>query len=680
MKILKNSFAFAISVIMTMSIIPVHAAQIEESHSTGLPQMTNEAREELENSGRLFVDEDTVSLYNLQTNVDNSDTIYFPTIVNQGGYGACTLYSTTYYQMTYTISKALNKRYTYNTFNPLWTFSLTNDGENHGVFPWDAYKILEDFGAPKQTEFTGTAYTIETKASVWESAMKYKLDPDNDDDNWSAHEFSNTDLFIESAKAELANGKVLTTGTNAYWWYSDSVKAEVTKNGKTKEEKGIAYVYNNGGDGGAHFITIVGYDDNVKMSYNGYTTTGAFKIANSWGNDWGNNGYMWVAYDAFYRNSNNRPSDRQGKGFISSWWGTDGYYTIDLDDNYTVYTPQYVGEFTLNNKEFNKMNITYKSKINEENDLSEAKTIFDGPDYDGLSGNEYKGTVAFDLSNMSEYFGDETSWWEIYLNGIDVAKLRILNSKNSVYYALTEGNRWVQKHDHLYKKGEVTYGSYDWSRIDTCTICDVTKTVTGSYYYYDDFEDGIYSNDWGNNGRGVISSVTEDNNSYMKIDYVNESGERPTYFEIFNPRYWLYRNTLSGPMEMSFDVKFDGNDSDVYLRRRSEDINDIVLRIGCKERQRLQYGTNNGRRTFYDKDGNTIDPTNRWLHIQIVANISEDAEEAKQTIYVTDKTSGELLSTVENVNLAKNVPYVNVLYIGGSSTVNIDNIMIREDQ
>lgn len=40
-----------------------------------------------------------------------------------------------------------------------------------------------------------------------------------------------------------------------------------------------------------HAVTIIGYDDN-KFG-------GAFEIMNSWGTDWGNNGFMWIRYDDF---------------------------------------------------------------------------------------------------------------------------------------------------------------------------------------------------------------------------------------------------------------------------------------------------------------------------------------------------------------------------------------------
>lgn len=40
-----------------------------------------------------------------------------------------------------------------------------------------------------------------------------------------------------------------------------------------------------------HALTVIGYDD----TKNG----GAFEVMNSWGTDWGNNGFMWIRYDDF---------------------------------------------------------------------------------------------------------------------------------------------------------------------------------------------------------------------------------------------------------------------------------------------------------------------------------------------------------------------------------------------
>jgi C1A family cysteine protease len=54
---------------------------------------------------------------------------------------------------------------------------------------------------------------------------------------------------------------------------------------------------------GGHAVVAAGYDDTVTITNrnNGYTTTGAFLIRNSWGTGWGNKGYGWLPYEYVLR-------------------------------------------------------------------------------------------------------------------------------------------------------------------------------------------------------------------------------------------------------------------------------------------------------------------------------------------------------------------------------------------
>ena len=48
---------------------------------------------------------------------------------------------------------------------------------------------------------------------------------------------------------------------------------------------------------GGHAIAVIGYDDGMRAK--GYT--GFFEIRNSWGPDWGDDGYGWIPYEFFIR-------------------------------------------------------------------------------------------------------------------------------------------------------------------------------------------------------------------------------------------------------------------------------------------------------------------------------------------------------------------------------------------
>jgi len=82
---------------------------------------------------------------------------------------------------------------------------------------------------------------------------------------------------VQDIKATLANRNPVVIGITVY--------------PQLQQLQGVNSVYNNysGSSLGGHAITIVGYDDE--------RFGGAFKVINSWGTDWGDNGYFWLPYN-----------------------------------------------------------------------------------------------------------------------------------------------------------------------------------------------------------------------------------------------------------------------------------------------------------------------------------------------------------------------------------------------
>jgi len=64
---------------------------------------------------------------------------------------------------------------------------------------------------------------------------------------------------------------------------------------------------------GVHAVDAVGYDDNMKIKNDNAAdeeegTTGAFLIRDSWGKEWGSEGYGWPPYEHVL------------KGLAIDWW------------------------------------------------------------------------------------------------------------------------------------------------------------------------------------------------------------------------------------------------------------------------------------------------------------------------------------------------------------------------
>ena len=104
-------------------------------------------------------------------------------------------------------------------------------------------------------------------------------------------------------------------------------------------------------------MTIVGYDDN-KFG-------GAFRVVNSWGTDYGDNGFLWIKYSDFISNVK-----VVYIMFLDEKINPDNNPQIDLGDFQRVdYQYKYTMEGQLNNDKFNGYGIFY---------LKENKTTYIG--------------------------------------------------------------------------------------------------------------------------------------------------------------------------------------------------------------------------------------------------------------------------------------------------------------
>ena len=285
------------------------------------------------------------------SSVDNSKSKYFPEIDTQGSLNSCTTWATAYYQMTYAVNKALDRdgKLDENVMSPTWVYNLINQGENQGTFYSDALLILSEVGCVPITTVPIENYengdnivSMNAYKENWLEARKYRVKEyytiDLKNDMYDTVFTCNTDADLDMIKKALATGEVLSATTYSDKWNKQTIEKSQYNMGNDKYIEQSIITRCDGNGYGAHRITIVGYDDNiwVDINQNGIVESGekgAFKIANSWGTWYDNDGFVWMSYDAL--NAVSSVKDSENVTLTSSQRETALFdvigFTIDTD-------------------------------------------------------------------------------------------------------------------------------------------------------------------------------------------------------------------------------------------------------------------------------------------------------------------------------------------------------------
>lgn len=219
---------------------------------------------------------------------------YCPTAGNQGDHGTCVAFTSAYaiatilYAKTHNITnKALIDKY---AFSPTYIYEqVKTPGDVNCQQGLDAIKALFFMIKTGDALLTKVPYECGFQLTdiVKSEALNYKIQDGailfavkgmmNEDKYIQTPE-----VMISSVKKALAEGFPVSGG----WHIPESffrVKSAVWHPDPTEVMKDWKH---NG-----HAMAIVGYDDNIEG--------GAFRIMNSWGTAWGDNGYVWIRYSDF---------------------------------------------------------------------------------------------------------------------------------------------------------------------------------------------------------------------------------------------------------------------------------------------------------------------------------------------------------------------------------------------
>jgi len=145
--------------------------------------------------------------------VDNSLSMYFPPIGDQGGQGSCTAWAACYYYNTYTQARDENIDVsggsTDNINSPAFMYPLVNGGVDKGANTEYVVQRLSSVGCCSCTlkPYSDTDYTSWPTEAAWVNALNRRTT--------TSHRIGSdsgaTDSDVDAIKQHLANGNVLVT-------------------------------------------------------------------------------------------------------------------------------------------------------------------------------------------------------------------------------------------------------------------------------------------------------------------------------------------------------------------------------------------------------------------------------------------------------------------------------------
>jgi hypothetical protein len=216
-----------------------------------------------------------------------SDVILVPVIVdfsaelpgpgNQGSQGSCVGWAVGYGAKSFheVVEEGWSPDSSQHQFSPSWIYNQINGGVDNGSSIGDAMSLLVAQGADTLHDFgyDDDNYTRQPDADSYQRAWHYR-----------AASWNTLNVTVPDLKAQLADGNVIVIGFAVLPDFDalngSSNKVYDTAAGTRGDCHTAPCVR------GYHAVAIVGYDDDVQ----------AFRFINSWGDDYGDDGYGWIAY------------------------------------------------------------------------------------------------------------------------------------------------------------------------------------------------------------------------------------------------------------------------------------------------------------------------------------------------------------------------------------------------
>lgn len=294
--------------------------------------------------------------------------------------------------------------------------------------------------------------------TISKEALNYKVD----EANYIDYNPNNEDTFIDSPddsnvvaiKQRLADGEVLTFSTYVYGWVQGTATVDPDDAFSADYTDDVVYKWYNHNAQGAHSMTVVGYNDHIWVDINQDGVVqdgekGAFKIANSWGTGYANDGFSWLCYDALndvssVENDTIASVDREGV----IW--DDSFYSItvkDSDEEEHLYAA-----VVIDTKDRSQLTLSLSAvdengtRVSESYYYTPYQFSYDGGTYSltGYYMTHSNGVLVLDLNNVIPGITKEQMMdysWKLTVcdknedgNAITIKEFKLVDEDNAAYY------------------------------------------------------------------------------------------------------------------------------------------------------------------------------------------------------------------------------------------------------
>lgn len=289
------SFVFALLMVILICTCQTSTVKAEDDiqlHYTGCIPDDEELIE-----SKLLRSYSTYSNNQLPSYVDLTDQ--FPAPGNQGTQNSCTAWAVVYALKSHQEYVEWGEDHNWDLSNdncqysPTYIYNQENGGSNSGIAISSAMQRIVDEGVCSLNYMPYDTYMKDSECLKIQPVDYQKVMASN----FKAKTW-NTIRGLDAVRQRLNNNDGVVISIPVYKDFDI-----LNNNNPTYDEI-------SGDSRGRHAICIIGYDDTLQR----------FKIINSWGTDWGINGYGYISYDMFM-NSN-----------VSNGWG---YVMEDAHQHYT---------------------------------------------------------------------------------------------------------------------------------------------------------------------------------------------------------------------------------------------------------------------------------------------------------------------------------------------------------